>query len=50
MRKYIEVTRHVMETYGVDTYTRQNVEWLASSVDSLFNNDRARQMSLADFL
>ena len=50
VRKYIEVTRHVMETYGVDTYTRQNVEWLASSVDSLFNNDRARQMSLADFL
>ncbi len=50
VRKYIEVTRHVMETYGVDTYTQQNVEWLASSVDSLFNNDRARQMSLADFL
>ena len=37
VRKYIEVTRHVMETYGVDTYPRQNVEWLASSVDSLFN-------------
>ncbi len=50
VRKYIDVTRHVMETYGVDTYTQQNVEWLASSVDSLFNNDRARQLSLADFL
>ena len=39
-----------MEKYGVDTYTKQNVEWLASSTDSLFQNDRARQMSLSDFL
>ncbi len=50
VRKYIEVTKHVMDTYGVDTYTRQNMEWLAGSVESLFNNDRARQMSLTDFL
>ena len=50
VRKYIEVTKHVMDTYGVDTYTRQNMEWLAGSVESLFNNDRARQMSLSDFL
>jgi len=50
VRKYIEVTKHVMDKYGVDTYTRQNMEWLAGSVESLFNNDRARQMSLTDFL
>lgn len=50
VRKYIQVTRHVMETYGVDNYTRQNVEWLAGSVESLFNNDKAKQMSLSDFL
>ena len=50
VRKYIDVTMHVMEKYGVDTYTRQNVEWLANSTDSLFHNDRAKQMSLSDFL
>ena len=50
VRKYIEVTKHVMATYGVDNYTKQNVEWLADSVESLFNNDKAKQMSLADFL
>jgi len=50
VRKYIKVTKHVMETYGVDNYTKQNVEWLAESVESLFNNDKAKQMSLADFL
>ena len=50
VRKYIEVTKHVMATYGVDTYTEQNVEWLTGSVESLFNNDKAKQMSLTDFL
>ena len=50
VRKYIKVTLHVMEKYGVDTYTKQNVQWLANSTDSLFQNDRARQMTLSDFL
>ena len=50
VRKYIQVTKHVIETYGVDNYTKQNVEWLSDSTDSLFKNDRAKQMSLADFL
>ncbi len=50
VRKYIEITRHVIETYGVDQYTKQNVEWLVSSTDSLFNNDKSRQLSLSDFI
>ncbi len=50
VRKYIKVTKHVMATYGVDNYTKQNVEWLAESVESLFNNDKAKQLSLSDFL
>jgi len=50
VRKYIEVMRFVMDHYGVDLYTRQNADWLANSADSLFNNDRAKQLSLADFL
>jgi len=50
VRKYIDVMRYVMDHYGVDLYTRQNADWLANSADSLFNNDRAKQLSLADFL
>ncbi len=50
VRKYIEITRHVIETYGVDHYTKQNVEWLVSSTDSLFNNDKSKQLSLSDFI
>ncbi|MBK00022.1 MAG: hypothetical protein CMB48_03460 [Euryarchaeota archaeon] len=49
VRKYIEITKHVIETYGVDHYTKQNVEWLVSSTDSLFNNDKSKQLSLSDF-
>ena len=50
VRKYIEVMQFVMNHYGVDLYTRQNADWLADSADSLFNNDRAKQLSLSDFL
>ena len=49
VRKYIEITKHVIETYGVDHYTKQNVEWLVSSTDSLFTNDKSKQLSLSDF-
>jgi len=50
VRKYIKVMKHIQEEYGLDNYTNQNVKWLIDSTDSLFNNDRAKQMSLSDFL
>jgi len=50
VRKYIEVTKEVMENYGVDDYTKQRVGWMSDSVDSLFNNDRVTVMTLEDFL
>ena len=34
----------------LDNESDENVEWLADSVESLFNNDNAKQLSLADFL
>jgi len=50
VRKYIKVTRHVIENYGVDLYTQQRVDWLSDSVDSLFNDDTVTVMTLGDFL
>jgi len=50
VRKYIQVTKEVMENYGVDDYTKQRVDWMSDSVDSLFNNDRVTVMTLEDFL
>ena len=49
VRKYIKVTRHVIENYGVDSYTKQRVDWLSESVDSLFNDDTVTVMTLDDF-
>jgi len=50
VRKYIQVTQGIMEDYGVDDYTKHRVGWMASSVDSLFNNDRVTVMTLEDFI
>ena len=36
VRKYIRVMQHVIDHYGVDMYTRQRVEGLVNSTDSLF--------------
>ena len=50
VRKYIQVTNDVMDMYGIDLYTRQRVEWMQSSVDSLFDNDKVTVMTLSDFI
>ena len=50
VRKYIKVTRYILENYGVDLYTQQRVDWLSDSVDSLFNDDTVTVMTLGDFL
>jgi len=50
VRKYIKVTRHVIDNYGVDLYTKQRVDWLSDSVDSLFNDDTVTVMTLDDFI
>ncbi|MDP6888891.1 MAG: hypothetical protein QF454_02540 [Candidatus Thalassarchaeaceae archaeon] len=50
VRKYIRVMQHVIEHYGVDLYTRQRVEGLVNSADSLFKNDRVKVFTLDDFM
>ena len=50
VRKYIQITEEVIQEYGVDGYTKDRVDWMSSSVDSLFNNDRVTVMTLEDFI
>jgi DNA polymerase II large subunit len=50
VRKYLEVSLKVSEEYGVSKYTRQRLELLKLEIDSLFKNDKAKQMGLADFM
>ncbi|MEE2759783.1 MAG: hypothetical protein VYA86_07390 [Candidatus Thermoplasmatota archaeon] len=50
VRKYIRVMQHVIDHYGVDLYTRQRVNGLVNSTDSLFKNDRVTVFTLDDFV
>jgi DNA polymerase II large subunit len=50
VRKYLEVSIRVAEKYNVSDYTKQRIELVGKDIDSLFSNDRSRQMGLADFM
>ena len=51
-REYMGISRttFIIDEYGVNLYTRQRVEWLAGSVESLFKNDRIKVFTLDDFI
>ena len=50
VRKYVRVMQHVIEHYEVDMYTKQRVDGLVASADSLFKNDRVTVFTLDDFI
>ena len=50
VRKYIKVIQHVIDHYDVNLYTRQRVQGLVDSTDSLFKNDRVKVFTLDDFI
>ena len=49
VRKYLGVSQEVCEKYGMSDYTRERVEILSMSMDSLFNNDKVKKCKLSDF-
>jgi len=50
VRKYLEVSMKVAEEFGVDDYTKQRLEIIKMDIDSLFQNEKSKQMGLADFM
>ena len=50
VRKYLGVINHVIDNFGIDPYTQQYVDWMADSVESVFQNDRVTVYTLDDFL
>ncbi|MBN2110762.1 MAG: DNA polymerase II large subunit [Methanosarcinaceae archaeon] len=50
VRKYLEVSRSVAEKYNVSNYTRQRIDLIGLDIKSLFENDRAKQMDLLEFM
>ncbi|MFB3765708.1 MAG: DNA polymerase II large subunit [Methanotrichaceae archaeon] len=50
VRKYLEVSMKVANDYDVSNYTKQRLELLKIEIDSIFKNDKSKQMGLADFM
>jgi DNA polymerase II large subunit len=49
VKKYLAVSKDVCENYGLAEYTKQRIEILEKSMDSLFNNDKIKKCKLSDF-
>ncbi|MDD1753058.1 MAG: DNA polymerase II large subunit, partial [Methanotrichaceae archaeon] len=50
VRKYLDVSMKVAEEYNVSNYTKQRLELVKIEIDSLFKNDKSKQMGLVDFM
>ena len=48
--KYLETATHVAAEYGCREYTKQRLEVLDRSIESLFENDKNKQSGIADFM
>lgn len=49
VKKYLEISKTIGEKYGLDAYTRERIDILEMSMDSVFNNDKVKKCKLSDF-
>ncbi|MDD1743449.1 MAG: DNA polymerase II large subunit, partial [Methanomassiliicoccales archaeon] len=50
VKKYLDMTKEISSRFAIDNYTRQRVELIEKSIDSLFENDRVKKCKLSDFM
>ncbi|MFH1789251.1 MAG: DNA polymerase II large subunit [Candidatus Altiarchaeota archaeon] len=50
IRKYLELTQNMANKYGLSEYLKQRLKLLDQDITSLFTNDLAKQVSLAEFM
>ncbi|TGC11489.1 DNA polymerase II large subunit [Methanolobus halotolerans] len=50
VKKYLAVSKLVAEKYNVSSYTKQRIDLVGLDMKSLFENDRAKQMDLLEFM
>jgi len=48
--KYLDTASRVAEEYGARTYTKQRIEVLERSIESVFENDKNKQSGITDFM
>ncbi len=50
VKKYLEISKSLAESYDLSRYTTQRIELLEREINSVFENDKYSQMGLADFM
>ncbi|HNQ32984.1 MAG TPA: DNA polymerase II large subunit, partial [Methanoculleus sp.] len=50
VKKYLDMSRNICETYAITEYTKQRVEVLFMQIESTFGEPPERQLGLADFM
>ena len=50
VNKYMDISIEVAEEYGCRDYTKQRLEVLERSLESVFENDKNKQSGIADFM
>ncbi|MDD1769459.1 MAG: DNA polymerase II large subunit, partial [Methanomassiliicoccales archaeon] len=50
VKKYLEITKEISERFAIDAYTRQRIELIEQSINSLFENDKVKNCKLSDFM
>jgi DNA polymerase II large subunit len=49
VKKYLEISKKISETYGISNYVQQRLELIDLAIQSLFNNDKVQDLKLDDF-
>ena len=49
VRKYLEVSKNVCNRNNLDGYTKERIDIIEQSMDSLFHNDKVKKLRLDDF-
>ena len=49
VKKYLDISKTIGEKYGLDAYTRERIDILEMSMNSVFNNDKVKKCKLSDF-
>ena len=50
VKKYLDMSRNICETYAISEYTKQRMDVLCMQIESTFGQPPERQLGLADFM
>ncbi len=49
VKKYLELSKKISEEYDVSNYVQQRLELIDFAIQSLFTNDKVKDLKLDDF-